>query len=183
MLTLYRSCEKTSGTSHQVVHGIMKRLEELVSTSRSGDKSLTPDLVSAMTKVMVTDCASSASVTERLFSDQFLSKATCSSENRAKKKFAASVLSKTSMSVCTQAEINSLTDEVESTTSGIMRMFLQQLHTHPRSNDADQSGPGRELKNNFSAAQKIHKNVQKWVFGCFFGSHSQEMQVALGRLS
>ncbi|MCI4389828.1 hypothetical protein PGIGA_G00103370 [Pangasianodon gigas] len=173
--------EKTSGTklkSHQEVHGIMKGLEEVVSISRSSFeltlKSSSPDSVPVTTKVMAPDCASSAPNAERLFSDQFLSKATQEVRKvllKTEEKIAASTSSQTSVPVRSETETNSLMEEVESTASEILWKLLfiliQSLSKSSSGvscNDADQSGPEDERKNFLSGAQKIHENIFKQVF-------------------
>ncbi|MCI4377832.1 hypothetical protein PGIGA_G00208400 [Pangasianodon gigas] len=120
--------EKTSGTllkSHQEVQGIMKGLEEVVSTSRSPFeltlKSSTPDSVPVMTKVMAPDCS------ERLFSDQFLSKATQVVRKvllKTEEKIAAVMSSQTSVPVrTTRALVRSGADVGMSRRSGVQSVF------------------------------------------------------------
>ncbi|XP_034166093.2 uncharacterized protein LOC113528171 [Pangasianodon hypophthalmus] len=172
--------EKTSGTSlkcHQEVHGIMKGLEEVVSISRSSFeltlKSSSPDSVPVTIKVMAPDCASSANA-ERLFSDQFLSKATQEVRKvllKTEEKIAASMSSQTSVPVRSETETNSLMEEVESTSSEILWKLLfiliQSLcksSSGVSCNDADQSAPEDEQKNFLSGAEKIHENIFKQVF-------------------
>ncbi|XP_053098019.1 uncharacterized protein LOC128321677 [Pangasianodon hypophthalmus] len=173
--------EKTAETSlksHQEVHGIMKGLEEVVSISRSSFeltlKSLSPDSVPVTTKVMAPDCASSAPNAERLFSDQFLSKATQAVRKvllKTEEKIAASMSSQTSVPVRSETEMNSLMEEVESTASEILwKLFFTLIQSLCKNtsgvscNDTDQSGPEDERKNFLSCAQKIHENIFKQVF-------------------
>ncbi|XP_053098213.1 uncharacterized protein LOC128321722 [Pangasianodon hypophthalmus] len=173
--------EKTSGTklkSHQEVHGIMKGLEEVVSISKSSFelmlKSLSPDSVPVTTKVMAPDCASSAPNAERLFSDQFLSKATQEVRKvllKTEETIAASMSSQTSVPVRSETDTNSLMEEVESTASEILWellfILIQSLSKSSSgvsSNDADQPGPEDEQKNFLSGAQKIHENIFEQVF-------------------
>ncbi|MCJ8744078.1 hypothetical protein PDJAM_G00101960 [Pangasius djambal] len=156
----------------------MKGLEEVVSISRSSFKftlkSSSPDSVPVTTKVMAPDCASSARNAERLFSDQFLSKATQEVRKvllKTEEKIAASLSSQTSVPVRSETETNSLMEEVESTASEILWKLLfiliQSLSKSSSGvscNDADQSGPEDGWKNFLSGAQKIHENIFKQVF-------------------
>ncbi|XP_053089526.1 uncharacterized protein LOC128318168 [Pangasianodon hypophthalmus] len=173
--------EKTSGTSlksHQEVQGIMKGLEEVVSTSRSPFeltlKSSTPDSVPVTTEVMAPDCASSAPNAEKLFSDQFLSKATQAVRKvllKTEEKIAATMSSQTSVPVRSETEMNSLTEEVKRTASKILwELVFILTHSLCKSssgvscNAADQSGPEDERKNFLSGARKIYENIFKQVF-------------------
>ncbi|KAB5579771.1 hypothetical protein PHYPO_G00198810 [Pangasianodon hypophthalmus] len=167
--------EKTSAASlksHQEVQGIMKGLEEVVSTSRSPFeltlKSSTPDSVPVTTKVMAPDCA------ERLFSDQFLSKATQAVRKvllKTEEKIAAAMSSQTSVPVRSETEMNSLTEEVKRTASKILwelvfilTQSLCKSSSGVSCNAADQSGPEVERKNFLSGARKIYENIFKQVF-------------------